>query len=171
MSNTRERRNGRFIEPKDIYDEVKIFQEQLKQDPENARVSEKLGLLLIKLTENVISSGCWCRYPTEQKQDMQSEALYRCMRACRLANISLGPKKIFSYFTRTVWLAYLTAVMRNYKQIERRNKWIHDELARKGVSEAKIQELLGRKAGQNYSEGRHKNAWYNHYKTEDQRNL
>ena len=52
---------------------------------------------------------------------MKSEALYRCMRACRLANLSLGPKKLFSYFTRTVWLAYLTAVMRNYKHIERKN--------------------------------------------------
>ena len=134
-------------------------------------MSEKLGLLLIKLTENVLSSGCWCRYPHAQRQDMQSEALYRCMRACRLANLSLGPKKLFSYFTRTVWLAYLTAVMRNYKQIERRNKWIHDELARQGVSESKIEELLGRKDGQPYSEGRHKNAWYNHYKRSDQRNI
>lgn len=101
---------------------------------------------------------------------MQSEALYRCMRACRLANVELGPKKIFSYFTRAVWLAYLTAVMRNYRHIERKNKFIHDELARQGVSEAKIEELLGRKAGQNYSEGRHKDAWYNkRYKTEAKR--
>ena len=147
MSNTREGRNGRFIDPQDIYDEVKAFQEQLKVDPENARPSEKLGLLCIKLTENVLSSGCWCRYPPAQKQDMQSEALYRCMRACRLANIELGQKKLFSYFTRTVWLAFLRVVMINYKQIERKNKFIHDELARQGVSEAKIEELLGRKDG------------------------
>ena len=102
---------------------------------------------------------------------MLSEALYRCMRACRLANISLGPKKIFSYFTRTVWLAFLNVVMRNYKQIERKNKFIHDELARQGVSESKIEELLGRKAGKPYSENRHAGAWYNHYKTEAQRNI
>ena len=165
MSKTGTGRNGRFIEPQDIYDEVKIFQEQLKVDPENARVSEKLGLLLIKLTENVLSSGCWCRYPPAQKQDMQSEALYRCMRACRLAKLELGPKKIFSYFTRTVWLAFLRVVMMNYKQIERKNKFIHDELARQGVSEAKIKELLGRKDGQPYSEGRHRDAWYNNYKS------
>ena len=100
---------------------------------------------------------------------MQSEALYRCMRACRLAKLDLGPKKIFSYFTRTVWLAFLSTVMRNYKQIERKNKWIHDELARQGVSESKIEELLGRKDGEHYSEGRHKGAWYNHYRTEDER--
>ena len=147
MSKTREGRNGRFIEPQDLFDEVKIFQDQLKVDPENASPSEKLGLLLIKLTENVISSNSWNRYPHAQKQDMQSEALYRCMRACRLARLELGPKKLFSYFTRTVWLAYLTAVMRNYKQIERKNKFIHDELARQGVSESKIEELLGRKDG------------------------
>ena len=91
------------------------------------------------------------------------------MRACRLAKLELGPKKLFSYFTRTVWLAYLTAVMRNYKHIERRNKWIHDELARQGVSESKIEELLGRKDGQKYSESRHKNAWYNHYASEAKR--
>ena len=169
MSNTREGRNGRFIEPLDLYAEVQTFQEQLKQDPENARPSEKLGLICIKLTENVMSSGCWNRYPPTQKQDMQSEALYRCMRACRLAKLELGPKKLFSYFTRTVWLAYLTAVMRNYKQIERKNKFIHDELARQGVSESKIEELLGRKDGKPYSEGRHKNAWYNNYKTEAKR--
>lgn len=108
---------------------------------------------------------------------MQSEALYRCMRACRRAKLELGPKKIFSYFTRTVWLAFSNVVMRNYKQIERKNKFMHDELARQGVSEAKIEELLGRKDGQPYSEGRHKDAWYSHYKTEakrkreDQRNV
>ena len=113
-----------------------------------------------------MSSGCWNRYPHAQKQDMQSEALYRCMRACRRANLELGPKKLFSYFTRTVWLAFLRVVMMNYKQIERKNKFIHDELARQGVSEAKIEELLGRKDGQKYSESRHKNAWYNNYKTE-----
>lgn len=169
MSKTGTGRNGRFIDPQDIYDEVKIFQDQLKVDPENACPSEKLGRLCIQLTENVMSSNNWNRYPHAQKQDMQSEALYRCMRACRLAKLELGPKKIFSYFTRTVWLAYLNVVMRNYKQIERRNKWIHDELARQGVSEAKIEELLGRKDGQNYSEGRHKSAWYNHYKTEAKR--
>ena len=100
---------------------------------------------------------------------MQSEALYRCMRACRLADLSLGQKKLFSYFTRTVWLAFLRVVMMNYKQIERRNAWIHDELARQGVSEAKIEELLGRKDGQNYSEGRHRDAWYNHYASEAKR--
>ena len=64
MSNTRERRNERFIEPQDLYDEVKAFQEKLQQDPENARPSEKLGLLCIKLTENVLSSGCWNGYPS-----------------------------------------------------------------------------------------------------------
>ena len=100
---------------------------------------------------------------------MQSEALYRCMRACSRANLDLGPKKIFSYFTRTVWLAFLRVVMMNYKQIERKNKFIHDELARQGVSEAKIEELIGRKAGKPYSEGRHKNAWYNHYASEAKR--
>ena len=47
--------------------------------------------------------------------------------------------------------------MMNYKQIERKNKFIHDELARQGVSESKIEELLGRKDGENYNEGRHKN--------------
>ena len=169
MSKTGTGRNGRFIDPQDIYDEVKIFQDQFKEDPENACPSEKLGLLLIKLTENVMSSNSWNRYPPAQKQDMQSEALYRCMRACRLANLSLGQKKLFSYFTRTVWLAYLNVVVRNYKQIERKNQWIHDELARQGVSESKIEELLGRKDGKPYSEGRHKNAWYNHYTPEAKR--
>ena len=101
---------------------------------------------------------------------MQSEALYRCIRACSLANLSLGQKKLFSYFTRTVWLAFLRVVMMNYKHIERKNKFIHDELARQGVSESKIEELLGRKDGKPYNEGRHKNAWYNHYASEAKRN-
>ena len=162
-------RNGRFIDPQDLFDEVKIFQDQLKVDPDNACPSEKLGRLCIQLTENVLSSSSWNRYPHAQKQDMQSEALYRCMRACRLADLSLAQKKLFSYFTRTVWLAYLRVVMMSYKQIERKNRWIHDELARQGVSEAKIEELLGRKDGKPYSTGRHKNQWYNHYKSEAKR--
>ena len=95
----------------------------------------------------MLSSSSWNRYPNAQKQDMKSEALYRCMIACRRSKLELGPKKIFSYFTRTVWLAFLNVVMRNYKQIERKNKFIHDELARQGVSESKIEELLGRKDG------------------------
>lgn len=40
-------RNARFIEPQDLYDEVKAFQERLNEDPENACPSEKLGRLCI----------------------------------------------------------------------------------------------------------------------------
>lgn len=47
MSKTGTGRNGRFIEPQDLYDEVKAFQERLKEDPENACPSEKLGRLCI----------------------------------------------------------------------------------------------------------------------------
>lgn len=101
---------------------------------------------------------------------MVSEALYRCMRACRLAKLELGPKKLFSYFTRTVWLSFLNVVMNNYKYIEKKNSFIRQELEKQGVSDDKIDELLGRKRGQPYSEGRHKDAWYNHYLTEEQRN-
>ena len=47
MSKAGTGRNARFIDPQDIYDEVKIFQERLKADPENACPSEKLGRLCI----------------------------------------------------------------------------------------------------------------------------
>ena len=47
MSKTGTGRNARFIDPQDIYDAVKAFQDQLKVDPENARPSEKLGRLCI----------------------------------------------------------------------------------------------------------------------------
>ena len=92
------------------------------------------------------------------------------MRAASRAKLELGPKKVFSYFTRTVYLSFLNVVMNNYKQVERKNTYIRIELEKLGVSDMKIDEILGRKKDEKYNTGMMKDFWVNSsYKTEEKR--
>ena len=158
-----------YIDPQDFVDEIKSYQEQLKSSPETARLSERWGVLAMRLCDNMLSSRSFCGYPKHQREDMRAYALQRLVRASQLVNLEKCPKMVFSYLCRTVHTSFVNIIMREYAMTEKRNKWIHDELARQGVSEAKIEQLLGRKGGKHYSEGRHRDAWYNHYKTADKR--
>ena len=118
----------------------------------------------------MLSSRSFNRYPPEQKQDMKSEALYRLMRALRKADLSQGPKKVWSYMTRTVFCSYLNVINKMYAEVEKKNKLAHDILAAQGLSEAKIEQLLGRKCGEKYSTGVARSRKYIFdYKTEAQR--
>ena len=146
-----------YIDPQDFVDEIKSYQEALKSSPETARLSERWGVLAMRLCDNMLLSKSFCGYPKQQREDMRSYALQRLVRASQLVKLEKGPKMVFSYLCRTVHTSFVNIIMREYAIAEKRNKWIHDELARQGVSEAKIEQLLGRKDGKPYSEGRHKN--------------
>lgn len=76
------------------------------------------------LTSNIMRCARWKGYPFHVKQDMTSEALYRCTRACERADPSMGPQKVFSYFIRTIWLAFKRAVDRYYKDIEEKDTYM-----------------------------------------------
>ena len=118
----------------------------------------------------MLTSKSFNRYSPHEKQDMKSEALYRLMRALSRADLSQGPKKVWSYMTRTVFCSYLGILSRKYRDVERSFKLAHDALAAQGCSEAKIEQLLGRKAGEKLSFGIARSRWYVYgYKTEAQR--
>ena len=84
--------------------------------------------------------------------------------------MSLGAKKVFAYFSRTVYLSFMNVVMANYKTIERKNAFIRRELEKLGVSDDKIEEILGRKKGEKYNTNVMKDFWANaSYKSEEKR--
>lgn len=59
----------------------------------------------------------WRGYPLDVKADMQSSALLRCMRACVLADTSMGAQKVMSYFIRAIWLAFKRVVDSYYDDL------------------------------------------------------
>lgn len=162
---------GRWVDKDRLLALVSKYREDLATDPDKARVPEELGVLCIKMCDNVLSSRCWCGYPHHQKEDMKSLALLRCVGACAKADPNLGASKVFSYFSRTIWLAYSNSVMKEYDLVEKKAKYLRDQLELRGVSDGKIDEIVGRKNGERYSENRHKDQWYSSgYLSEEKRN-
>ena len=110
-----------YIDPQDFGDEIKSYQEALKSSPETARLSERWGVLAMRLCDNMLLSKSFCGYPKHQKEDMRAYALQRLVRASQLVNLDKGPKTVFSYLCRTVHTSFVNVIMKNYKQIERKN--------------------------------------------------
>ena len=110
-----------YIEPQDFVDEIKPYQEQLKSSPETARLSERWGVLAMRLCDNMLRSKSFCGYPKHQREDMRSYALQRLIRASQLVNVDKGPKMVFSYLCRTVHTSFVNVIMREYSMVEKRN--------------------------------------------------
>ena len=149
-----------YIDPKELHAEVVKYQDQLRRSPSTARLSERWGVLAITLCDNMLLGRSFHFYPEQQKNDMRSKALEKLIRAAVTVKPELGPKSVFSYFCRTVHTSFVDVIMREYREVEKKNAYLRDELTRRGVSSSKIDELLGRKEGESYTENRHRDAWY-----------
>ena len=100
----------RYIEPKELYDEY-------KKSKEDESCTERLGELFILLTDHLLQSASFRRYPVHVKQDMKSYALYKLVRSVQTVKLSMSPKQIFNYCTRSAWVAFITEIQKYYKVI------------------------------------------------------
>ena len=99
---------GNYIDQKELYDEY-------KKSVENDQCSERLGELFQTLTNHILRSPSFNRYPKELKEDLSGHAIVKLMKSLKTVNLALTAQQIFNFATRTVYTAFLSELGRHYK--------------------------------------------------------
>ena len=100
---------GNYIDQNELYDEY-------KKSVENDQCTEKLGLMFLTLTNHILRSPSFNRYPIQIKEDLSGHALEKLMKSLKTVRLDLTPQNIFNFATRTVYTAFLSELGRHYKQ-------------------------------------------------------
>ena len=98
-----------YLEAQDLYD-------QYKKSVEDGQCTEKLGLMFLTLTEHLLRSPNFNRYPKEVKEDLQGHAIVKLMKSLKTVKLEFTPHQIFNFATRTIYTAFLSELGRHYKQ-------------------------------------------------------
>ena len=97
-----------YLEAEDLYD-------QYKKSVEDGKCSEKLGEMFLTLTEHMLRSPNFNRYPKELKEDLCGHAIVKLMKSLKTVRLEFAPQQIFNFATRTVYTAFLSELGRHYK--------------------------------------------------------
>ena len=97
-----------YLEAQDLYDEY-------KKSVENDQCTEKLGEMFLTLTEHLLRSPNFNRYPKEVKEDLQGHAIVKLMKSLKTVKLEFTPHQIFNFATRTIYTAFLSELGRHYK--------------------------------------------------------
>ena len=98
-----------YLEAQDLYD-------QYKKSVENDQCTEKLGEMFLTLTQHILRSPSFNRYPIQVKEDLQGYALEKLMKSLKTVKLDFTPHQIFNFATRAVYTAFLSELGRHYKQ-------------------------------------------------------
>ena len=99
---------GNYIDQKELYDEY-------KKSVENDQCTERLGEMFLTLTQHLLRSPNFNRYPKEVKEDLSGHAIVKLMKSLKTVKLSLTAQNIFNFATRTVYTAFLSELGRHYK--------------------------------------------------------
>ena len=97
-----------YLEAQDLYD-------QYKKSVEDGQCTEKLGEMFLTLTEHLLRSPNFNRYPKEVKEDLQGHAIVKLMKSLKTVKLEFTPHQIFNFATRSVYTAFLSELGRHYK--------------------------------------------------------
>ncbi len=89
--------------------------------------SERLGQMLLSMHDGVLRHKNFNKYRQDLKEEMKSYSLYRILK-CGLKSFDKNRAKAFSYFTRSIFMNYITVIMRYYKLINNQREYIKDQL-------------------------------------------
>lgn len=79
--------------------------------------TERLGVLFITLTDHMLRSPNFNRYPKEVKEDLKGHALLKLVKSLDTIKLTFSPTQIFNFATRTVYTAFLSELGKHYKQV------------------------------------------------------
>lgn len=105
----KETKKRNYIEAQDLYD-------QYKKSVEDGQCTEKLGAMFLTLTEHMLRSPSFNRYPKEVKEDLQGHAIVKLMKSLNTVKLTFTPHQIFNFATRSIYTAFLSELGRHYKQ-------------------------------------------------------
>ena len=99
---------GNYIDQNELYDEY-------KKSVENDQCTERLGELFLTLSNHILRSQSFNRYPKEVKEDLRGHAIVKLMKSLKTVKLDLTYQQIFNFATRTVYTAFLSELGRHYK--------------------------------------------------------
>ena len=99
---------GNYIDQNELYDEY-------KKSVDNDQCTERLGELFITLTNHILRSPNFNRYPKELKEDLSGHAIIKLIKSLKTVKLDLTSQQIFNFATRTVYTAFLSELGRHYK--------------------------------------------------------
>lgn len=73
-----------YLEAQELYDEY-------KKSVEAGQCTEKLGEMFLTLTDHMLRSPNFNRYPKEVKEDLQGHAIVKLMKSLRTVKLDLTP--------------------------------------------------------------------------------
>ena len=97
-----------YLEAEDLYD-------QYKKSVEDGQCTEKLGEMFLTLTQHMLRSPNFNRYPKEVKEDLSGHAIEKLMKSLKTVKLQFTPHQIFNFATRTIYTAFLSELGRHYK--------------------------------------------------------
>lgn len=100
---------GNYINQNELYDEY-------KNSVDNDQCTEKLGTMFLTMTEHILRSPSFNRYPQQVKEDLRGHALEKLMKSLRTVKLQYTPQQIFNFVTRAIYNAYFSELARHYKQ-------------------------------------------------------
>lgn len=71
---------------------------------------------MILLHDKILCHKSFCRYRLDLKEEMKSYSLYRILK-CGLKSFKPGKSKAFSYFTRAIFVNYISCLQKYYKRL------------------------------------------------------
>ena len=90
--------------------------DEYKKSVEEGQCTEKLGEMFLTLTEHMLRSPSFNRYPKEVKEDLRGHAIVKLMKSLTTVNLAFTPHQIFNFATRAAYTAFLSELSRHYKQ-------------------------------------------------------
>ena len=97
-----------YLDAQELYDEY-------KKSVEEGQCTERLGELFLTLTNHILRSPNFNRYPKEVKEDLCGHAIVKLMKSLKTVKCELMPQQIFNFATRTVYTAFLSELGKHYK--------------------------------------------------------
>ena len=68
------------------------------------------------LTNHILRSPNFNRYPKEVKEDLSGHAIVKLMKSLKTVKLEFTTQQVFNFATRTVYNAFLSELGRHYKQ-------------------------------------------------------
>ena len=97
-----------YLEAEELYNEY-------KKSVEDGKCTDKLGEMFLTLTEHILRSPSFNRYPKEMKEDLQGHAIVKLIKSLKTVKLDFTPHQIFNFATRSVYTAFLSELSRHYK--------------------------------------------------------
>ena len=124
-----------YLEAQDLYD-------QYKKSVESGQCTEKLGEMFLTLTEHLLRSPNFNRYPYQIKEDLCGHAIVKLMKSLKTVNMAFTPHQIFNFATRTIYTAFLSELGRHYKFENLKRKMTKDYLMKSDFVDPRIRDQM-----------------------------